>query len=460
MSVVPATATNRDLVTMDFVQALDVYTPNFAAELPSHIPVERFKRTIVTAVNLNPDLRQADRRSLFNAAVRCAHDGLYPDGREAALVAYGKQVTYLPMIAGIRKRMRNSGEVLSAIAEVVYRHDHFRYIKGENPHIEHEPPPIDKDRGDPVGAYAIIKLTNGEVLREVMTKADVDKIKAVSRSARNGPWATWPEEMWRKSVLRRCAKQAPANSDLGDLMSREDEPEDHIEPRVIPSRPTREQFIAAADPEAETGHPAEADQLPERYDVVDRDGVSLTYEDIDEAADAWSSLLCDAKTAAEFDAIKKGNGYLYDVFVAVGRDDLETEISQIPRPQTLPQTGGLLPAQQQVSEATLSGERSGAGSTSTVAPSRSSDTPPATGNSPAAGERSFKVKLRKQAGRAPDYQATCDDMCEVITGLATLEECKQFQADNRVTLMGMRSTADAAWQRVNTALADKEEALK
>ncbi len=83
-----ATGTKRELATMDFSEALEVYTPNFQAELPSHIPVERFKRTIITALNLNPDLRKADRGSLFNAAVKCAHDGLYPDGREAALVVY------------------------------------------------------------------------------------------------------------------------------------------------------------------------------------------------------------------------------------------------------------------------------------------------------------------------------------------------------------------------------------
>jgi phage RecT family recombinase len=252
-------AANRDLATLPLAEAIDAYTPSFAAELPSHIPVERFKRTIITAVNTNPDLRYADRRSLFNAATKCAHDGLYPDGREAALVvfktkvkardgseAWIDQVQYLPMIAGIRKRMRMSGEVLSTIAEVVHRHDRFRYAQGEQPVIEHEPPPLDQDRGDMIGAYAIIKLTNGEVLREVMPKADIEKARKQSRAPNSLMWREFWGEGARKTVLRRCAKAAPVSSELERLLARDEElPElpapETVEP--LPARPTRQQFI-------------------------------------------------------------------------------------------------------------------------------------------------------------------------------------------------------------------------
>lgn len=421
-STAVATTTSRDLVTMDFVQALEVYTPQFEAELPSHIPVERFKRTIITAVNLNPELRKADRRSLFNAAVKCAHDGLYPDGREAALVAYGTQIVYLPMIAGIRKRMRNSGEVLSATAEVVYRQDKFRYIKGENPHIEHEPPSIEQDRGEAVGAYAIIKLTNGEVLREVMTKADMDKIKSVSRSGRNGPWSTWPEEMWRKSVLRRCAKQAPANSDLSELMAREDEPEDRpASAREIPPRPTRQQFLTH---EAEEDAGEDKTTRPDAYEVIDSDGVVCKYDDLDEAADAWGALLRGVETADQFQALWDANISLIDAFVAAGRDDLETEISQIPRPSSTPDRK------------------------ETVAQGLG-------GPQPQAGEpRSLAVELRKPTGRPVDYEGTRGDMCALIMDLASTDECAAFLKANRVTLAAMRANAPKAHEQVEAALVE------
>lgn len=282
-----AAVNNRDLATMPLEQALDAYSPNFAAALPSHIPLERFKRTVITALNQNPDLRDADRRFFFNAAVKCAHDGLYPDGREAALVVFKtkikdaqgeyhwiKATQYMPMIAGIRKRMRNTGEVLSATAEVVYQKDRFAYVKGENPHIEHEPPPLGEDRGQPIGAYAIIKLANGEVLREVMDKREIERARAVSRSGQdeNSPWSKWWDEMARKTVLRRCAKGAPTGSELDRLLARDDEaPEMALpsEATLIPPRPRIEDYTDALPNQPPTVAIVDADG-EEREVPVDR----------------------------------------------------------------------------------------------------------------------------------------------------------------------------------------------
>src|SRR3954465_4392012 len=62
------------------------------AALPQHIPVERFMRVVLTAVNESPDLLDADRRSLLGASLKAAQDGLLPDGRDGALVVYKTKV--------------------------------------------------------------------------------------------------------------------------------------------------------------------------------------------------------------------------------------------------------------------------------------------------------------------------------------------------------------------------------
>ena len=286
---------NRDLQTMPLTEALEVYMPSLAEALPDHIPLQRFKRVLLTAVNLNPDLRHADRRSLFNACVKAAHDGLYPDGREAALVVFETNVkttnergmdvwvkvpvaSYFPMIAGIRKRMRNSGEVVAAIAEVVYRNDKFRVIKGIDGRIEHEPPALDQERGDAVGAYAQIKLRTGEIIQEVMTKREIEHIRdTFSRGAANAksPWRTSEGEMWRKTVLRRCSKSAPGDADLDRVLDRDDEPLDEPHPMSFPPpRPTRDQFtderqeqleaLAGIEDPAESAEPSEQKGEPHR----------------------------------------------------------------------------------------------------------------------------------------------------------------------------------------------------
>ena len=93
----------------------------FQAALPAHIPVERFVRVLQTSVQQNPDLLKCSRRSLWNSAMKAAQDGLLPDGREGAIVPYKGQAQWMPMIAGIRKKVRNSGEIATC-----HGHGHSR----------------------------------------------------------------------------------------------------------------------------------------------------------------------------------------------------------------------------------------------------------------------------------------------------------------------------------------------
>lgn len=287
---------NQELQTLPFAEALDIYSPSLADALPDYIPLQRFKRVVVTAVNQNPELARADRRSLFNSCVKCALDGLYPDGQEAVLLAFGNQVQYLPMIKGIRKRLRNSGEVLSAIAEVVYRKDHFRYVKGEDPRVEHEPPALDQDRGDPIGAYAIIRLLNGESVREVMGLHEIERVRAFSRNARGGgsPWETSWGEMARKTVLRRCSKSAPTSADLDRLLGRDDE---GPEPPGIPAppRPRLADYQHPREPEQPHAEPDEQAKAAKTYTLVTDDGEFMDFDTTTDAANALGGMLAEVR---------------------------------------------------------------------------------------------------------------------------------------------------------------------
>ena len=191
------------------------------AALPPHIPVERFMRVVLTAVNGNSDLLKADRKSLFASAMKAAQDGLLPDGRDGALVTYGNQVQWMPMIGGILKKVRNSGELLSIGAHVAYENDRFTYVLGDEEKIEHEP--AFANRGKPRLVYAIAKTKDGGIYREVMTVEEVEKVRNVSKAKNAGPWTQWWDEMAKKTVLRRLAKRLPMSSDLDDLIRRDDE---------------------------------------------------------------------------------------------------------------------------------------------------------------------------------------------------------------------------------------------
>jgi recombination protein RecT len=200
--------------------------PEFAAALPPQIPVEKFIRTTLTAVQMNPDLLQADRRSLLGACMKAAQDGLLLDGREAAPVIFntkdGKKVQYMPMVGGILKKIRNSGELASISAQVVYDKDDFQYELGDNESITHKPF-LGEDRGKQIAVYAVAKTKDGAIYREVMSVADVEKVRASSKAGKFGPWVEWWDEMAKKTVIRRMAKRLPSSADVDQVFESDNE---------------------------------------------------------------------------------------------------------------------------------------------------------------------------------------------------------------------------------------------
>lgn len=191
--------------------------------LPPSVTTERFMRVVLTAVQGKPELLGMDRAALFTACLNCAKDGLIPDGKEAALVPFAGKPQYMPMVRGIIKTIHNSGGVSTLTPMVVYEKDKFRYwVDDRGVHLEHEPM-LTGDSGKFSVVYAIAKMRDGTTEIEVMTKGEVDKIRAVSLAKNGGPWNDWYDEMAKKTVIRRLAKRLPLSADAEAVVQRDDE---------------------------------------------------------------------------------------------------------------------------------------------------------------------------------------------------------------------------------------------
>lgn len=215
---------------------LDAMDEQILFALPKHIPLERFKRVVVTSIQNNIKLMEVDRRQLFGACMKAAQDGLLPDGREGALVIRGSvakgngSVTWQPMIAGIRKKARNSGEISSWDAHCVYGSDPITIKFGDDPSIDHTLDPR-KPRGELLGAYSICVLKDGTKSFEWMDLTEIYGIRDRSDAwkaykagyIKTTPWLTDEAEMARKTVARRHSKMLPTSSDLDDLIRRDDD---------------------------------------------------------------------------------------------------------------------------------------------------------------------------------------------------------------------------------------------
>lgn len=218
--------------------AIEKMAPQFKAALPSHVSVERFVRVTLTAVQTNPNLLEADRRTLFAAATKAAQMGLLPDGREGAIVTFKGQAQWMPMVAGIMKLVRNSGEISTWSVQAVYENDTFDFCLGDEEHITHKPALA--NRGKLIAVYSIVTMKDGEKSREVMSVEDVNQIRARSRSGQSGPWVSDFAEMAKKTVVRRHSKRLPLSTDIDGVIKEDDELFMPAEPAQAAQAPAQE----------------------------------------------------------------------------------------------------------------------------------------------------------------------------------------------------------------------------
>jgi recombination protein RecT len=191
--------------------------------LPPHMKPERFISSVMTAVQLNPALMACERRSLWLSCMRCAQDGLLPDGQEAAIVPYKDKAQYLPMYQGLLKKFRNSGQFRWVGTGIVFEGDVYEHwITQEGEHFKHVP--ADDNSGKKIRrVYALATTKDGGSFIADLSMAEIDKRRAMSRASRDdAPWKQWPDEMMKKTALRVLSKLLPKSSDIDIFLQRDE----------------------------------------------------------------------------------------------------------------------------------------------------------------------------------------------------------------------------------------------
>lgn len=251
----------------EVVQTIARMEPQFKMALPPQMMSPKFVRVAQTQIRQSPKLLDCDRLSLYAALHKCAADGLYPDGREAAIVPFGDTAQYMPMVGGICKKARNSGEIKTINAQVVFQADAYEHwIDETGEHFKHTP--ARGERGEPLLVYAFAQTNDGGVFFEEMDMAQIQAIEKMSRQS-NGPWkGPFRTEMMRKSAIRRLMKyRVPSNTDLDEIVRRDDEMyEKEPKPPVSEGHPSRLQNLMGTQTHTETS----ADQgieFPDKQDV-------------------------------------------------------------------------------------------------------------------------------------------------------------------------------------------------
>ena len=255
--------------------------PEFKKVLGAMVPSDRFTRIARSLVQGSPDVAGLDRASLFKAIMQAAQDGLVLDGKEAAIIPFKGKATYVPMVAGLVKRMRQHSEFANISTGIIYQREldegRIEYVKGDDERLTHNPIMFG-DRGDAIGAYAILTTKDGQKFRAVLRKEEIEKRLAVGQNSSQKQ--QWKEEFWLKTVIKHLYKLAPNSGDEGGVLDQvfaRDEHDDAAdEAPAQQAAPARQQTRAAAAVKAAQPAPAPETEIEDAVELpIDDDELPM-----------------------------------------------------------------------------------------------------------------------------------------------------------------------------------------
>lgn len=238
------------------------------------LSADRFIEGVVQTVAKNADLLKCTRESVLLACLESAQIGLEPTGilNQAWLVPYKTTARLMIGYGGYITLLDRSRSYDFIEAVLVYENDEFWYERGTNPQIHHVPA-ADGQRGhfghkNGGGYWVAWKKGSSRPQWDVMSWDELQKRRATSKRAEEDMWRAWPEEMYRKTILRWGMKQMPLTPIVQRAFAYENESMDLPDDRPAPSAASgrRESLLDrianGSQPDA-TDSASDPEQVPE-----------------------------------------------------------------------------------------------------------------------------------------------------------------------------------------------------
>lgn len=269
-------------------KVLDARQAQIAEACGQYLDPQTLMRVAMTQIYRTPKLQDCDPWSIVGALMDAAQIGLVAGGpqQEGYLIPRKNKTsgtmecTFMPSYRGLMKLAIDSGAAASVDAHVVYENDKFDYGYGIVPFVEHRPALT--NRGKPIAAYCAGTLTNGQPFLDVLSFEEIEKARKSSQAANDGPWASWWDEMARKTAIRRMCKRLKGTPRLGKALELEaSQFGDAVSPppqRPMPRRLSESAPAAAAQ---------QADPPPRRtYDDATEEAIARRLDDLESIAEA------------------------------------------------------------------------------------------------------------------------------------------------------------------------------
>lgn len=238
--------------------------PEIERALPRHMDADRMARLALTVIRQTPKLAECNVESFCGALLTASALGLEPGiNGEAYLVPYKGEATLIIGYQGMVKLFWQHPLAAHIDAQAVYEHDEFDYAYGLDPHLTHKP--ARGERGKITDYYAVAALTTGARVFEVLTAAEVKKLRG-GKTGSSGQIPDPQHWMERKTVLRQLIKRLPRSTQLVNAAAVDERTGTDLAAHKVPESisENRAPEIAPAEHiDQETGEVVNAEIVPE-----------------------------------------------------------------------------------------------------------------------------------------------------------------------------------------------------
>ena len=174
-----------------------------------------------TTRDKKPVLAACDKSSIANTLLDMVTQGLSPAKNQCYFIPYGTKLQMQRSYFGTVAVLKRLNDIADVKAEVIHKGDEFEI--GSNQDMETVVskfvPKFENLDNELVGAFAIIKRTDGQLDYTIMTKKQIDQSWSQTRQRNNQVQKNFGDEMAKRTVLNRAAKMYINASDDSDLLS-------------------------------------------------------------------------------------------------------------------------------------------------------------------------------------------------------------------------------------------------
>jgi len=221
-------------VTNNPIRALRVFLEDRSKELQKinvDLDINKVIMIILREVMTNENLLKCKPIHIFNAVSEIIELGLEVGSQhgEAYLIPRkdGK-CQAMPGYKGFITLAYRNSDIRIIRAHPVYEGDIFEYELGLEIKIKHIPCGV-ADQSKITHAYAVVKLANGEINADVMTKAEIETARRQSMNPYvDNTWVAFYSEMAKKTVTKRLLKYVPKSKELTRAMAMDSIVSDNI----------------------------------------------------------------------------------------------------------------------------------------------------------------------------------------------------------------------------------------